>query len=108
MTTSDKFQEGLEAKSTSSGAVSVPMSTAFGLVALLIAQFASQPIIENTTQYSHGGTTGTVLEPESLNASTLDLFVQINRVYDDLLNNQVELDSESKQALYENLWDLYG
>lgn len=35
------------------------------------------------------------------------LFQAINSVYDDLLENQKELDAEAKNILYDNLWDLY-
>lgn len=35
------------------------------------------------------------------------LIIQINRVYEELLKNQIELDPDAKKALYSNLWDLY-
>jgi len=52
-------------------------------------------------------TGGTVSQPISLQISELDIFNEINRLYDDLLRNQIELDPDSKHALYANLWDLY-
>ena len=51
--------------------------------------------------------------PEKLAQSPIprtffNVFSQINRIYDDLLQNQVVLDPEAKRALYTDLWDLYA
>jgi hypothetical protein len=42
-----------------------------------------------------------------INASHSELFTQINRVYDYLLAERVELDDEAHKVLYSNLWELY-
>jgi hypothetical protein len=39
--------------------------------------------------------------------SETQLLGQIGRVYEELLRNQVELDSEAAEILYSNLWDMY-
>jgi hypothetical protein len=39
--------------------------------------------------------------------SSLDLFRAIDKIYDELLNNTVELDADSHRVLYEDRWSLY-
>ena len=85
------------------------MATTFTALtaALLIAQFSHLPVpIEDTVTLSRG-TSGTASQAVSLEVRDIDLFRQINRIYDDLLKNQQDLDPDSKRALYANLWDLY-
>lgn len=36
-----------------------------------------------------------------------DLYLAINRIYDEILTSPAELDQRSKEILYSNLWDLY-
>src|SRR2546428_88930 len=85
------------------------MATTLGLT-LFIAQHSTFPAIfpaENEkSRIQPAGTKGTV--SISLQLTELDVFKQINRVYDLLLKNQVELDIDSKRALYSNLWNLYS
>src|SRR4051794_23262131 len=98
-----KIQE-LDANATAAGSSSL-IATAL-TVALLVAQYSHLPIsIEDSRM--HPGTSGTISQAISLEIGEIDLFRQINRVYDDLLRNQQDLDSDSKRALYANLWDLY-
>ena len=40
-------------------------------------------------------------------ASEQDIARELHRIFDSLANSQVELDAESKEVLYANLWDLY-
>jgi hypothetical protein len=76
-------------------------------VALALAQYSSPIVSVDHTRIEVRRTEGTISQPLSFQLDELDLFNQINRVYDDLLRNQVDLDSESKRALYANLWNLY-
>ena len=39
--------------------------------------------------------------------SATDLFYALNTIYDSLLSNQSDLDSDLKKVLYSNLWELY-
>jgi hypothetical protein len=82
-------------------------TTALGL-AVALAQHSYSPAVlseqQNITLIAAEGTRSEALASE---INELDLFQQINRVYDDLLKNQVELDADSKRALYTQLWDLY-
>ena len=80
--------------------------TALGL-ALLCAQYSAKPIDLQDNYIYLPGTQGTIARPLSLDLSEIDLFYQMNQVYDDLLRNQIELDTDSKRALYGNLWNLY-
>ena len=94
----------LEARGT---AGSTLVRTAALSLALLIAQHSLPQRDVDSSGIRLTGTEGTVLQPMALQINELDVFSQVNRVYDDLLRNQVELDAESKHALYANLWDLY-
>nr|WP_281720291.1 hypothetical protein [Nitrosomonas nitrosa] len=83
-------------------------TTALG-VALVLAQYAAPRICEKPAGTIRlAGTEGTLARPHSLEINELDVFKQINRIYDNLLVNQVELDNDSKLALYSDLWDLYS
>ena len=46
----------------------------------------------------------TTIERET---STTDLFYALNTIYDSLLSNQSDFDSDLKKVLYSNLWELY-
>jgi hypothetical protein len=99
-----KIQE-LDANATAAGSSSL-IATALA-VALLIAQYSHLPVLIEDGKTGNRGTSGTISHAISLEVSEIDLFRQINRVYDDLLKNQQDLDPDSKRALYANLWDLY-
>ena len=104
MTISDSKNLELEARGTSGSTL---IATAAISLALVLAQhdYAKRDIGLNGLRFSH--TDGTVSLPSSLEISEMDIFRQISRVYDELLSNQIELDVESRQVLYKNLWDLY-
>ena len=105
MTISELQNRQLEARGTSG-------STFVKTAALSLALILSQQSFPQREDYVGGvrqsNTEGTLSQPLSLQITELDVFAQMNRVYDDLLRNQVELDTESRQALYANLWDLYA
>lgn len=52
-------------------------------------------------QSSHNGITMAVNTPD------WDLVKALNRIYEDLFANQVNLDTDTREILYANLWDLY-
>ncbi len=99
----DKIRE-LEVHGTRG--VTVVTSTALSL-ALLLAQYSFSPVEFDHNRIKLPGTQGTISQSLSLQITAMDLFSQINRVYDNLLKNQIDLDADSKRALYANLWDLY-
>lgn len=76
-------------------------------LALLLAQYSAYPIAMDANYLQSLRTHPTLSRVLSSDISYMDVFKQINRVYDDLLLNQVELDHDSKHLLYANLWDLY-
>jgi hypothetical protein len=88
------------------GATVVTTTTVLGLV-LLFAQYSVVPFDVQEKRFYLPGTQGTISRPQSLEISEVDLFNQVNRIYDELLKNQIELDTDSKRALYGNLWNLY-
>lgn len=104
MTILEQKKQELEARGTTGSTLIA--TTALSL-ALLFAQYSYSPVTVDDRDVKFALTEGTVLQPLSLRLSEMDLFDQINRLYDDMLKNQVELDADSKRALYKNLWDLY-
>jgi hypothetical protein len=104
MTISESKTRELEARGTTGSTIA--RTAALGL-ALIIAQHSLPHRDVTPGAIKLTGTEGTISQPMALQINELDVFSQINRVYDDLLRNQVELDSDSKRALYTNLWDLY-
>ena len=105
MTISDERKQELEARGT--GGSKFITATALS-VALFLAQYSASLIDIAQCDFRSVGTAGTESQPLSLQFTEIDVFRQINRVYDDLLQDQVELDAESKRAIYGNLWDLYA
>ncbi len=99
----DKIRE-LEAYATAG--VTVGATTAAVSLALLLAQYSFLPVDFRDNRIQWPATPGTVCIL-SLEITDIDVFNQVNRVYDELLKNQVDLDTESKRALYQNLWNLY-
>lgn len=104
MTILEQKKQELEARGTTGSTLIA--TTALSL-ALLLAQYSYSPVTVDDRNVKFALTEGTVSQPLSLRLSEMDLFDQINRLYDDMLKNQVELDADSKRALYKNLWDLY-
>jgi len=101
----DKIRE-LEAHGTA-GATTVKTAAAIGLT-LLLAQYSSLIVdSREAVKLFSAGTQGTSFQVLSLRITELDLFGQLNRVYEEILTNQVDLDEDSKRILYSNLWNLY-
>ncbi len=91
-----------EGRNTSGSTV---LTTAALGLALFFANYGLIPTPNETIKLSK--TEGTLAELFSLQITERDVFTQLNRVYEDLLRNQMELDPEAKRVLYANLWDLY-
>jgi hypothetical protein len=105
MLLSEHRRAELEAYSTSGSAVGKTIALS---LLLLFSQPTTWPTAITGRRFAPGGTIGTGAEVLSLRITEADLFLQINRIYDELLKNQIDLDLEAKRALYSNLWDLYS
>lgn len=101
MMLSDIKKRELEVRGTSTLLATTALS-----VALIIAQYTPS-IEEERDNIQLAGTKGTFKNPFAAQLEEMDLFKQINRIYDHLLKDQIALDAVSKRALYSNLWDLY-
>lgn len=104
MATIEEKNERLDVHGTA-GSTLFPI-TALSLT-LLLAQYSFSPVEVNDRRVELRGTEATLSRALLSQIDSMDLFRQINRVYDDLQKNLVELDADSKRALYENLWNLY-
>ena len=107
MSVLESKEQELDANATAAGSSLLTTTLTTLAVALLIAQYSQLPVLIEDSGTLYPGTCGTVSEAISLEVRDIDLFRQINRIYDDLLRNQQDLDPVSKRALYANLWDLY-
>jgi hypothetical protein len=104
MTVIESKNQELDVYATAAGSTLIATTLT---VALLIAQYSHLPVPLEDSETLFRGTSGTISQAISLEIRDIDLFRQINRIYDDLLKNQQDLDRDSKRALYANLWDLY-
>ena len=104
MTISDSKRRELEASETPG---SVLARTSVLTLALLSAQYAYPTPDLITSEISTAKTEGTIAQSLFHEITELEVFKQINRIYDELLSHQIELDSEAKRVLYANLWNLY-
>lgn len=93
------------AANQTAGSRSLIAATAF---LILAAQNSVNNPGEAMERYENAHTQGTETQPRFLEMVEADVFSQINRIYDDILQNQVELDADAKRALYTDLWDLYA
>lgn len=107
MTVLESVEQELDANATTAGFSLLATTMTTLAVAFLIAQYSHLPVPIEDSGTLYRGTSGTVSEAISLEIHDIDLFRQLNRIYDDLLRNQQDLDPDSKRALYANLWDLY-
>lgn len=104
MTISEQTQEALEARGTAGS--SIVKTTALAVAIMCARYYAS--IVPPTDRVVVLQTPGSFSAAASLGVDERDIFTQFHRVYDELLQNQIELDADAKRALYENLWDLYA
>lgn len=105
MTISDPTYLGLEAKGTA-GSTFVK-STILSL-AIVLAQHPVPRLDFGESTIRFAGTEDSLTRSFLLEPTDLALLLEMNRFYEDLLKNQLELDIEAKKALYSNLWELYS
>ena len=106
MAISDSTYLGLEARGTA-GSTIVKSAMILSL-ALVLAQYPVSRFDSEESSVRLAGTDETLANPFTLQATEMELLLEMNRIYDNLLSNQVDLDIDSKRALYSNLWDLYA
>jgi hypothetical protein len=108
MAISDSTYLGLEARGTAgSSTVKSAMNSALLTLAVVLTQYPLPVSDSGESRVELGGTEETLARPFGLQATDFEVLQEMNRVYDELLKNQVELDIKAKRALYSNLWDLY-
>lgn len=89
----------------STGSFFVP-ATALGAF-LIIALHSHSPEQKPGSYYQPNRTSGSI--SFQIPGGTYEQFItnEFYRIFDELSSSQVELDAESKEVLYDNLWDLY-
>src|SRR5205823_6379785 len=116
---SQKIQLALEVTGTSASALAKPieatdtpgssLATMTALAMLLIGLNHTGPVIATMPdrRYLAAHTLGSEAEIRCLRVTEVDLFSQLNRVYDHLHKEQVDLDADIRRIVYGSLWDLY-
>jgi hypothetical protein len=104
MAISDSTYLGLEARGTAGSTI---VKSAVLSLALVLSQYPLPRLDSGENGVRLAGTEETCGVSFLLQASEMELLFEMNRIYDDLLKNQVELDVDSKRTLYSNLWDFY-
>jgi hypothetical protein len=104
MAISDSTYLGFEARGTTGSTI---MKSAALTLAIVLAQYPISRLDSGESSIRLAGTEETLARPLMLQTTEMDLLLEMNRVYNDLLGNQVDLDIDSKRVLYSNLWDLY-
>jgi hypothetical protein len=89
----------------STGSSLVP-ATALGAW-LMIAAYSTPSAPGPGNYYQPNRTSGSINLQIIGAAYEQDIAREFHRIFDSLANSQVELDAESKEVLYVNLWDLY-
>ena len=105
MAISDSTYLGLEARGTAGSTI---VKSAILSLALVLAQYPVSRFDSGEGSVRLAGTEETLARSFTLQATEIELLLEMNRIYDDLLSNQVDLDIDAKRALYSNLWDLYA
>lgn len=106
MAISDSTYLGLEARGTAGSTI---VKSAVLSLALVLAQYPVSRFDSGDSRVRLAGTEETIARSfTTLRATELELLSEMNRIYDDLLGDQVELDIDAKRTLYSNLWDLYA
>lgn len=105
MAISDSTYLGFEARGTAGSTI---VKSAILSLALVLAQYPVSRFELGESSVRFAGTDETLAETFMFQATEMDLLLEMNRIYEDLFRNQVELDADSKRALYSNLWDLYA
>lgn len=105
MAISDSTYLGLDARGTAGSTI---VKSAILSLALILAQYPVSRSDSGEGSVRLAGTEETLAGSFTLRATEMELLLEMNRIYDDLLSNQVDLDIDAKRALYSNLWDLYA
>jgi hypothetical protein len=105
MPISDSAYLGLEARGTAGSTI---IQSAILTLAIALAQHPVSRLDSGESTIRLVGTEESLTQSFLLQPTEMEWLLEMNRIYDDLLKNQVELDIEAKQALYSNLWDLYS
>ena len=105
MAISDSTYLGLEAQGTAGSTI---VKSAILSLVIVLAQYPVFRFDSGESGVQLGGTEESLARPFSLQATDFELLLEMNRVYDELLRSQVDLDIEAKRALYSNIWDLYS
>jgi len=105
MAISDSTYLGLEARGTAGSTI---VKSAILSLALVLAQHPVPSFESGESSVRLAGTEETLAKSFTLQATEMEMLLEMNRIYDDLLSNQVDLDLAAKRALYSNLWDLYA
>jgi hypothetical protein len=105
VSTLDNRLRTLEAQG-STGSSLVP-ATALGAW-LIIAGYSTPSVPGPGNYYQPNRTSGSINLQIIGEACEQDIAREFHRIFDSLANSQVELDTESKEVLYANLWDLYA
>ena len=59
-------------------------------------------------RYLGAQTLSTAMDVMCLKVTEADLFSQLNRVYESLLKEQIDLDIDVRRIVYGSMWDLYS
>lgn len=98
----------VELDATSTSASTLARTTALAMLFLVSQPSAAALIVTADRRFAGLRTIGSGAEILSLRITDADMFNQINRVYDELLTHQVDLDMDVKRTIYGQLWDLYS
>jgi hypothetical protein len=102
-----------EAKGTCAEGAKFYKPMAIGLILLQLSGGPSfyldrQKVAANVVRTSSRHTDSTQHSTEfSVGLSVIDIFAELNRVYDLLVKQSKDLDEDSHKILYSNLWHLY-
>lgn len=105
MAISDSTYLGLEAQGTAGSTI---VKSAILSLALVLAQYPVSRCDSGESRVRLAGTEETLGRSFTLQTTEIELLSEMNRIYADLLSDQVDLDIDAKRALYSNLWDLYA
>jgi len=104
--TSGSTFEGIEPTKTPSSTFA--KTTALAVLLLGLSQMGPAIAALLDRRYLAARTIGSEVEIRCLKVTQADLFSQINRIYEHLLNEQVDLDVDVRRIVYGSLWDLYS
>ncbi len=105
-TSGSAFAKGIEPTGTPGSTLA--KTTALAMLLLGLSQMGPAIAALPDRRYLGARTVGSGVEIRCLRVTEADLFSQLNRVYDHLLKEQVDLDVDVRRIVYGSLWDLYS